>query len=255
MTHRKEKILGNVPTQEASFLGTNDNFLERRFKYFTDYFPAVDAPLIKTNEIIYYQHPFLEKINNTKVLIIGGGPSTLRYNWNVDDYDLICACNHFYKNPSLKEIVDFVLIQRHTKEQDIEQIRSTIGLTDFVSKNNNMKIYRRFTDRCVCVYPRYRSKIATCAKLLCIITLFGAKEIHVVGLDGRPKNIGKVQHGYYIEDKKPYFYSYQVYLNLYRDLWYYLKNKIGKQVKYVNLGYGHKYNISSKFLDDKGNWL
>ena len=38
-----------------------------------------------------------DKFKNSKILVVGGGPSSNEIDWDADDYDYIFSCNHFYK--------------------------------------------------------------------------------------------------------------------------------------------------------------
>lgn len=220
------------------------------------YNPDIDvSSLILTKECIYQPHYTHQKIKNAKVLIIGGGPSTLRYNWNWNDYDIVCSVNNFIVNQSISPYVDFALIMRKSNTNDI--LQKTNATLIIVKSSKILNIKEIDTTRYFYMLPRYWSHLGAASTLLVIMTLLGAQTIHIVGMDGYPKESNKVNylHAFIENDKPPKYYSYSYYYDLYKKLWNYLKYKIGQNIKYVNLGYGHPYNISSHVLDDKGNWL
>ena len=95
---------------------------------------------------------------------------------------------------------------------------------------------------------RYLSKIGATPRLMVITTLLGAREIHVVGMDGYPlgvKNYSDSKHSFQVGKKMGGFFNYNVFERHYTTLWHYLSENIGKGVNYVNLGQGHSYNMST----------
>jgi len=254
----KEKTREEHILKIASFFTTSEKFLNhpRGLKFFKQSFPYCRRPLVTGTEIIHEEHPFVEQVKDSKVLVIGGGPSTLRYNWNWEDYDLVFSCTQFYLNAKIRNHVNLVVPMRG-------------GFEDCCKKNNIMVAFDRgksfvngFYTRChnqsVLFQTRYWSKAGVAPRLIVLATLWGAKEVHVVGADGYPKEFKPLQrtkHAFLGGATTANNHSYQRWQTIYLDLWQYLLYKIGTKVKYVNLGYGHPYNISSLYLDNKGNWL
>ena len=55
-----------------------------------------------------------------KIMVVAGGPTTNKVNWEKLDYDYIWSCNNFYKNKNLK-----------TKEIDLVVLGHTVNLNDY----------------------------------------------------------------------------------------------------------------------------
>ena len=53
----------------------------------------------------------LKKFEGSKILIIGAGPTTNEVDYDIEDYDYVWSCNHFYKNEKVSSIkIDFVTL-------------------------------------------------------------------------------------------------------------------------------------------------
>ena len=65
-------------------------------------FPFCNNLKVNT-EIAYTDIEELKKYKDSKILIVGGGPSTNEVNWQNLDYDYIWSLNHFYLNEKLND--------------------------------------------------------------------------------------------------------------------------------------------------------
>jgi len=257
----EELTYQNTKPHDVSFWATREKFVQLwGWKYFYKRANFFKRPLIITPEIIYEDYKFVKRFRQAKVLIIGGGPSTLDNNWSASEYDIVCSSNDYYLNKKIKPLVDFCTLNR--RDQPLEPFEELSCVVCFERPaKNTPKFYEQFFERSMLAYCRYNSRLGICARLIVLCTLWRAQEIHIIGIDGYPKKIKNANnailtsHAFDKPKRIPKWYTYERYCNLYESLWYYLKNKIGKNVKYVNLGYGHNYNISSLYLDNKGNWL
>ena len=89
----------------ACFISSRENFPTNKIRG-VDYlqkYNFLGKELIATPEIIYRKIPEFEKFKNSKILVIGAGPTTNWYNWNPDEYDYIFYCNHFFLNEKIKK--------------------------------------------------------------------------------------------------------------------------------------------------------
>ncbi|SVB67547.1 uncharacterized protein METZ01_LOCUS220401, partial [marine metagenome] len=56
----------------------------------------------KNTDIVYNYLDEFDKFKDSKILIVGAGPSTNEVKWHNLDYDYIFSLNHFYLNSNLK---------------------------------------------------------------------------------------------------------------------------------------------------------
>lgn len=251
----------DTKNDNASFCASQEDFVKLYgWKHFHKKVPFFRRSLIITPEIIYEPHHFLVNFKNAKVLLIGGGPSTLTYNFDVSNYDIVCSTNDYYLNAQIVSYVDFCCLNR--RNQQLEPFRKLSCVVCFERLVINTKrFYEQYFNRSFLAYARYNSRLGIGTRQIVLCTLWGASEIHIIGIDGytqklKGKKYGKIKAEHAFKNKPPpRWYNYDRYIKLYQSLWEYLKYKIGRNVRYVNLGYGHPYNISSLYLDDKGNWL
>lgn len=196
-----------------------------------------------------------KKYQNSKILIVGGGPTTNWYNWDPTDYDFIFSCNHFYLNDRLKNIdVSFSMISG-------EVDTSSVDFKDYFNKGSTIFCYENVDiedfkikkmleiGRTVIAILRHNLKTGTAARLLYLTSQFNPSEIHVVGMDGLPNN-GRygddTQHSFEVGKRlNTIHFNYAKYLEEYTMLWGYLKEKF-PSIKFKNLGHGHPYNISTR---------
>lgn len=241
--------------KHASFFCHSQNFLLKHgLPYFDNNFDFCSRPLVQTTQIIYEDFPWLRQFNQSNVLIIGGGPSAIDYSYDFLKYDLICSCANFFKNPKIKNHVHFATMCRKYNELTPLESLSTIICFERIGPGIP-EFYKNHHNRCTLAVTRYASWLGLGTRLIVMATLWGAKKISVIGIDGYPPRIRQNQHAFEKNVPVPHFYSYNLYKRLYLEFWFYLKYEIGINVKYINLGYKHPYNISSLYLDNHGNWL
>ena len=259
-----EQTWHNSNSRHSFFISDKDDFLkdERWGKEFVlNYFGEIfGKDVVENNEVIYRKLPQLESIKNSKVLVIGGGPTTKTCEWQSDDYDHILSCNHFFLNEKIKNIN--VSLATVTTEVDLSE--NNVEFNDYMNKNSTIICFEdrfvedqrtgfeymkeKYPNRTMYAHTRYRGKIGSAPRLLCLATLLGAKQIDIVGMDGFKKGVdigddnlhsfekGKVTQG---------THDYHLYIRHYVALWDYLLNHIGKEVKFRNLGENNESNMSA----------
>lgn len=243
-----------LPDYKASFVASSENFTksQRGLPYFSTTFKFHARDLTITDEAIYEKHPVIESFKDARVLVVGGGPSTRDCEWNPAGYDLVCSCNHFYLNPRVRDIVNFATMcdEIHLFDRNLDDLNCVYC---FENANRDVSyFYKKYFNKTMLAHTRYLSKIGSTSRLLCLVTLFGAAEIDIIGMDGYPPGTphhGSCNHTFEVDKMMQGVYSYELYYQQYLELWKYLKLKIGASVKYTNLGYGHPYNITSLILD------
>ena len=254
----------NSSSRDSFFISDKNNFAFNNkwdLSYVLSYYGSMLGTNVKTNsEIIFLDIEGIKKFKNSKILIVGGGPSTLHADWNPDDYDYVFSCNHFYLNEKLKNVD--VALATFTTETDFSDKNSSFH--NYMSKNSTIICFEdrmqlqerehfkaikdKYGERVMYAHTRYRGKIGAVPRLLCMAVMFGAEEIHVVGMDGfkRGDKLGEVAgHAFEIDKTRMGTHDYRLYHKHYVALWDYLLNDIGKNVKFQNLGEGHPSNMTT----------
>jgi len=256
-----ENSHGILPrTDFACFISTKEGFPKnevRGLKYLEKY-NFLNNDLNITSEIIHGKAPELEKFKGKKVLVIGAGPTTNWYDWNVNEYDFIFSCNHFFLNEKIKKSkVDLAIICNEVdldgdKFLDYIKENNTVLVFDDYDRdvNNIAKLKENVSNSIIQSLLRYQPKTGVAPKLVVMATLLGAKEIHYVGVDGPPKDKikGEADDTHSFQKNKPWgtHYPYDLFLSHYKCLKLYLETEIGKNTIYKNLGAGHEHNMMSK---------
>jgi hypothetical protein len=256
----RELTWQNSPVNKASFVASSEGFINSiRGKSSLKKFSPFVTQWKEGNEIIHSVPA--PDFTGKKVLVIGGGPTTSQRMWDETQYDCLVTCNHFFLNERLNKlkfdlitVSDEVLLEGEVFQDYLGRNDTAICFENCGRAVNNLKPFcLQYKDRVMFASLRYMSRLGATPRLLCLVTLLGAKEIHVVGMDGFPKD---AKHGqdskHAFESGKPILtsYPYNLRLSQFKDLWHYLIHKIGKDVKYVNIGHGHPWNTSTQALEE-----
>lgn len=229
------------------------NFLECAKRQFTEYYHYTE-PVLYTSEVAITLNFNFDKYKGKKILVVGGGPTTDECEWDASNYDYVFSCNHFFLHPRLQEVeLASLSPEVNIDSEPFKQFYDN-SKTFFIFENvdcNQEYVQRMLKlDRTGLSTIRLRDKTGSVGRLLVIAASFNPSEVHVVGMDGMPKGMGQgddskhaFEHGKKIRSK---YYSYDFYLSEYTKLWDYLRNDIGKDIKFKNLGHGHPYNISTR---------
>ena len=254
----------NSLSRNSFFISDSDSFIyghkwDKNFvmSYFGEIF---GNNTVENNEIVYLENPQLNKIKGTKVLIVGGGPTTDTVDWDPKKYDHVFSCNHFFLNDKIKNCdvtlatvtTEVDLSEKNTKFHDyLNKTSTVICFEDRLAEpdKQGLEFMRQvYPNRVMYAHTRYRGKIGSAPRLLCMAALLGASEIDVVGMDGLKKEtkLGD-PNDHSFEKGKPSqgTLNYRLYNRHYVALWDYLLNDIGKEVIFRNLGEGHETNMTS----------
>jgi len=214
--------------------------------------------IIHHRDVLYHRIPGLEQFQGSKVLLVGGGPSTIDCPWNPDQYDHVCSCNLFYLHPRLSDIKVSLTLVNSTRGLNKPRFRAYMKkfnpylcLSNFKGKADDVKKYMAEYENAFVSRLRYSSIIGTMVKLVCTMVGLGAKEIHFVGMDGYSKdhdpNIDTTPHAFLgVSNLIGQIYSYEGYYREYKMFWEYMLELAG-DVIFQNLGEGHPSNISTNF--------
>ena len=229
---------------KVGFPGAAKTFFKQRYPFFQE--GVVNSELYISN--------FINKYEGSRILVVGGGPTTNWAKWDPSNYDYVFSCNHFFLHPTLSNIeVSFACL---CPEVDVtsppfldyyNRFNTQFCIENPDTSNDQIKYMMKLNkSRLSLAELRVKFKIGVTAHLMILATLFKPLSIDVVGMDGYPPDKQhKTDSNHSFQKGKimgSLRYDYNVYVDHYTRLWNYLK-EIGN-VKYTNLGKGHPYNIS-----------
>lgn len=263
----RDQTYVNLPkdTNQVGFYTTKDDFLNNvsfnetyLYNQYKKPFERTFGPdgWVKTDEMIYWQHPVFEKFRDTKILIIGGGPTTKYVDWKPESYDCIVSCNYFFRSPKLQNVrVDFATVCdaipilsdefRAYTDASGTVFNFQVFNSDRRTAEQLSKFSVKYPGRSVFTHPRYRSVEGTMSRTLVPIVLMKPREIHIVGMDGLLKTDkqGKVcDHAFQPGKRYSGTLDFHLYKRQFVILWDYILNDIGKGIRFQNLGEGHPQN-------------
>jgi hypothetical protein len=249
-----------VCRQKFCFISTPENFEDnkvRGLKWLKKQQLKDDVSYCCDGNYIYENLDEFKKFKNSKILVVAGGPTASERDWDIDEYDYVFSCNHFYKFEKLKnKKVDlfFVGNEVNTNDQDFldycNKYQSLIGVEDLEYRPDHVKnLVKNFPDKTFLCLSRFQGKIGVAPKLIILAVCLGAKQVDFVGVDGTPPNYKQGKIALHSFEKNKIFacnYSDDLLLSHYKILKDFLYNDIGKNVIFNNLGKNHEYNNFSK---------
>lgn len=256
----------------AAFLDTEEGFCQNnvfgiesfnRKKYIQngkkiDYF---------NNEIIISGYDKLTKFKDSKILIIGAGPSARDFEdkWraNIDEYDYVWSCNHYFQVKFLKDIkFDLVslgnevdirnqqVLERINRDNSLIAVETNISreepyFSNFIQINDKRSLF---------FSTRFFGSIGSIPRMLVLATQIGAKNISLVGMDGL---VLGAPSSCFQEEKisnDPARHG-SLDINLYRrhyvTLWDYLLSHNTTNTHFFNYGSGHASNMTGDIPNNR----
>lgn len=233
-----------------------NNFATCAKKQFSAHYAYYTGEIHYTDEYAISRNADLSKYKDKRILVVGGGPTTNDCEWDANNYDYVFSCNHFYLHPKLQNVDLAVLCPEIDVFEDrfVNYINSskTIFCYENVDANPQYVKYLLNINRAFLLSLRKNLKTGTASRLLVLATILEPSTIDVVGVDGLPKDVKNpagydVKHSFEPGKVMHSRYSYEFYYNEYKNLWDYLINDIGRNIRFKNLGHGHPFNISTAF--------
>lgn len=222
--------------------------------------------LVSDTEIVYNHIDEFDKFKDSRVLIIGGGPSSNEVNWENLDYDYVFSINHFYKNEKLKNRpVDLISVGAEVDLQSDEFVsyvsehNPTLVFEWHGRWYNESEYFRQLSQvypKVSCLQTRAYGKLGGGIRLMILAMYLGVKEIYIVGLDGCPGlsvktkeftipkhsfESGKVSLPWKITPDN----AYEIYHHQYDTLWKYVTEELKFDTTIFNLGEDCDFNFSS----------
>jgi len=197
--YRKDINIGGWFSFNATKQDWKDHYAEKMLNHFFDKQGisnsfrgvSIDEELLLTENLNF------SNLENKKVLVIGGGPSTQKLNNKVlDNYDYLFSCNHFYRNSFLRnKQVNLVLVGDEVDLNDsefiayIKEFSPVLGFEHSSRRSTHdiIKFKRKYPKTFVYL-TRYFSRLGYVARACVLAKQMKARQIDFVGLDGFRNN-------------------------------------------------------------------
>lgn len=244
------QYLSSECRKPENFIRCAQNQMSTHYNYFS-------GEVEYSTELAISKNGRYAKYKDSKILIVGGGPSANDYTWDPTLYNFVFSCNHFYLYDKLKGVpIDFAPLSPEVdvfSREFLNYLDSSDTLFCFENvdiQSNKVKFLLDRGRACIASL-RLNLKVGTTIRLLIIASYFQPSEIHVIGMDGVTKEgetKGKNSH-HSFQPGKPMAKTrpYETFYKEYGMIWNYLINGIGRNIRYKNLGHGHPYNVSTEF--------
>lgn len=211
---------------------------------------SVNSELLITNNINFLG------LKDKNILVIGGGPSASLLTENqISKYDYVVSCNHFFKNPTLKNIkVDLCLIGDEVDLQSkefvsyIESFKPAVGFEHSARRTTQDLIkFRKNYPRCFVYLTRYFSRLGFVSRAIIICALTKPNKIDYIGMDGHPK--GASAHAFEHAKPPPAFNQEQKYKEQVEIFFKYLFKDVNLHKESIDdLGQTHPDNLYHSIL-------
>jgi hypothetical protein len=233
------------------FPGVGSNFKQWASNEIRRLFPTFSSNLCIQDDVVFQRHLTLDKLYDNKLLIIGGGPSTLTLTKEfINLFDSVWSINHFFNSPLLYTTnldlvclgagvdLDYMLLEEYLKT-----FNTTVAFEihpKWESDSNKKFINGKFhkSDKKLAFHTKFYSKLGGCVRLINLAAACHPKEIHFVGLDG-PKALIAGEHAF--EKGKKSFPAlvnennvYSIFKRQYDEFWTYIR-KLYPHVKFISL--------------------
>ena len=174
-----------------------DNRFKESFYSFAD-------DIYLSNNVSFTKTKLLKKFSGQKVLIIGGGPSTLKFNLEqTQEYDSCWSMNQFYKNEKLSKIhLDLIALSPEVSFDSTilnSYIKKHSPIIGFEPRHRWTIPFHKFTCNsfaqgkdCFAFMTFFGGKIGVASRMINLAAEVGAESVSFIGLDGIPKIFDKV---------------------------------------------------------------
>ena len=188
-------LFKNTHGKQSSFLETPEDFVNSHYgePYYLDFYHRIQKDLDSystSDEIIYKNHH--NDLKGKKVLIVGGGPSSVDIKWQ-NHYDYVMTSNNYYKKfsdhkPYMINFTPYINLDDPELLSFVDSGNFYIGLeADAFLKEHEIVMVRKFwpkyKDRIVLFHTRYSSAIGVSTRQAVFAVLMGASEVHLCGMD------------------------------------------------------------------------
>jgi len=207
-------------------------------------FPKFSDNLKSNTRVIYQELPEFKEYKGKSILIIGGGGSTNKLDWEtLNTYDYVWSVNHFYLHPVLKDIkMDLVMMMAEPDLNDEKWLEYREKFKPYVGFEIHDK-WRGYKfddyDKYFCMHTRFYSKLGACVRMIIFAAELGVNRIDFIGLDGKDA-IEKGDHAFQ-PGKTTLPTTVGSFVGQYYSFWNHTMSAY-PDVEFFNLGGGEKYH-------------
>jgi len=201
---------------------------------------------VKANDhIVYSDLDYFKEYEDKTVLIIGGGPSTNKLDYNTTERDFTWACNHFYLNPRFKSIkVDLAMLMAEPNLKSKEFIEYRENFEPYLG----FEVHPRWFDyefdnyeKYFAMHTKFYARLGVCPRMILFACFLKCREIKFVGLDGY-EPIYKGDHAHEPGKKTlPGIFTEELFDKQYKFFWKYTR-ELFPDIEFINLGEGNKFH-------------
>lgn len=216
----------------------------------------------------------LKKFKDSKILIIGAGPSLVQCKdaWcsKIKEYDYIWSCNHYYQCKELDDVkIDFCTLGNQVDYSNtslinrLEKDKTVFAIDMNISMNcvSFPKFFKTQKNERLFFSTRFFGKIGCVPRMMVLAILSGVKHISFVGVDGVTP-VGKMANGDSlvkssslfrdnnlfpkVEDGRNGPKQYSIVRRHYVTFWNYVLNSLdyNNNVSFLNYGKGYEHNLT-----------
>jgi hypothetical protein len=218
----------------------------------------------------------LKKFKDSKILIIGAGPSLVQCKdaWysKIKEYDYIWSCNHYYQCKELDDVkIDFCTLGNQVDYSStslinrLEKDKTVFAIDMNVSMNcvSFSKFFKTQKNERLFFSTRFFGKIGCIPRMMVLAILSGVKHISLVGVDGATP-AGKTSNGDStlksstvfrdekdfpkVEDGRNGPQQYSIVRRHYVTFWNYVLNSLdhNKNISFLNYGKDYEHNLTKE---------
>lgn len=150
----------------------------------------------KVYDLYEQQHLSLTQFKNSKVLILGAGPSTSEIDWDATNYDHIISCNLCYLNDKIFNtklsmlylntdrigVDGYGYINKNKLDEYLKKYNPLIVYNENQMGNKDM-IYNEYINK-IFTKLRFNGRIGIMPYLILYLAKWGACQIDIIGMDG-----------------------------------------------------------------------
>jgi len=197
--------------------------------------------VVTTPAVVYSQRDEFKSYDGSTVTILGGGPSTLQLNISKVSTDYLWSCNHFFLNPTLKDIkIDLAMLMAEVDPINPELIKYAEKFSPLLGfEIHDRWMAHWFTDyeKYFFMHTDFYSKLGIGVRMILFASALGCKEVKFCGFDGFVP-IYEGSHAFQPGKKTlPSDFEEERYLAQYKYFWHYCQEMF-PDTKYTNLGGG-----------------
>ena len=206
----KIKLTNNLWYQLDTKVYFSIDCVRKHVGKFNTIFTATKEEFYQKHKVydLYEQQHSPIQFKDSKVLIVGAGPSTTEIDWDASNYDHVISCNSCYLNDKIFHTKLSMLYLNTTRigvdgkgyikkgrlDEYLEKYNPLLVYNENQMGNKDM-IYDEYANK-IFTKLRFNGRIGVVPYLILYLAKWGASQIDIIGMDG------------YQEDQVPVYHSF-----------------------------------------------